>query len=72
MHAWGITLHVQQISNNVLRVEEGSLRRCTAWSRKAGLPQSGAHRKTTGAPAITGWLQKDVSNWPRKKRAGGN
>jgi transcriptional regulator len=25
MHGWGITLHVQQISNEVLRVEEGSL-----------------------------------------------
>ena len=25
MHGWGITLHIQQISNEVLRVEEGSL-----------------------------------------------
>lgn len=25
MHGWGITLHVQQISDQVLRVEEGSL-----------------------------------------------
>jgi transcriptional regulator len=25
MHGWGITLHVQQISNDILRVEEGSL-----------------------------------------------
>lgn len=25
MHGWGITLHIQQISNQVLRVEEGSL-----------------------------------------------
>jgi PadR family transcriptional regulator, regulatory protein PadR len=25
MHGWGITLHVQHISNDVLRVEEGSL-----------------------------------------------
>jgi transcriptional regulator len=24
-HGWGITLHIQQISNEVLRVEEGSL-----------------------------------------------
>src|SRR5579863_6436778 len=24
-HGWGITLHIQQISNDVLRVEEGSL-----------------------------------------------
>jgi PadR family transcriptional regulator PadR len=24
-HGWGITLHIQQISNQVLRVEEGSL-----------------------------------------------
>jgi transcriptional regulator len=25
MHGWGITLHIQKISNEVLRVEEGSL-----------------------------------------------
>lgn len=25
MHGWGITLHIQQISNETLRVEEGSL-----------------------------------------------
>ncbi|QNI33878.1 PadR family transcriptional regulator [Alloacidobacterium dinghuense] len=25
MHGWGITLHIQQVSNQVLRVEEGSL-----------------------------------------------
>src|SRR6202044_776886 len=25
MHGWGITLHIQRISNDILRVEEGSL-----------------------------------------------
>jgi transcriptional regulator len=25
MHGWGITLHIQHVSNEVLRVEEGSL-----------------------------------------------
>jgi PadR family transcriptional regulator PadR len=25
MHGWGITLHIQQVSKDVLRVEEGSL-----------------------------------------------
>ena len=25
MHGWGITLHIQRISNELLRVEEGSL-----------------------------------------------
>ena len=25
MHGWGITLHIQQVSEQVLRVEEGSL-----------------------------------------------
>jgi len=25
MHGWGLTLHIQRISNEVLRVEEGSL-----------------------------------------------
>jgi PadR family transcriptional regulator PadR len=25
LHGWGITLHIQQVSNELLRVEEGSL-----------------------------------------------
>ena len=25
MHGWGITLHIERISNEILRVEEGSL-----------------------------------------------
>ncbi len=25
MHGWGITLHIERISNDILRVEEGSL-----------------------------------------------
>jgi transcriptional regulator len=25
MHGWGITLHIQSVSNDVLRIEEGSL-----------------------------------------------
>jgi transcriptional regulator len=25
MHGWGITLHIQRVSNDILRVEEGSL-----------------------------------------------
>jgi transcriptional regulator len=25
MHGWGITLHIQSVSNEVLRIEEGSL-----------------------------------------------
>ena len=25
MHGWGITLHIQNVSNEILRVEEGSL-----------------------------------------------
>ena len=25
MHGWGITLHIQRVSNEILRVEEGSL-----------------------------------------------
>jgi PadR family transcriptional regulator len=27
MHGWGITLHIQQVSNEVLHIEEGSLYR---------------------------------------------
>ena len=34
-HGFGITLHVQTVSDGLLRVEEGrSTPRCTAWKRK--------------------------------------
>ena len=36
MHGWGITLHIQSISNEVLRVEEGSLYPALHRMEKAG------------------------------------
>ena len=36
MHGWGITLHIQSISNNVLRIEEGSLYPALHRMEKAG------------------------------------
>jgi len=36
MHGWGITLHIQSVSNEVLRVEEGSLYPALHRMEKAG------------------------------------
>lgn len=36
MHGWGITLHIQSVSNDVLRVEEGSLYPALHRMEKAG------------------------------------
>ena len=37
MHGWGITLHIQSVSNDVLRIEEGSLYPALHRMEKAGL-----------------------------------
>ena len=42
MHGWAITLHVEKVSNNVLRVEEGSLiQPCIEWNTRGGSRRSG-------------------------------
>jgi len=42
LHGYGIVLHIQSASNDMLRVEEGSLYPAlTAWSKAAGSPLSG-------------------------------
>ena len=42
LHGYGIVLHIQSASNDMLRVEEGSLYPALiAWSRAAGSLQSG-------------------------------
>ncbi len=42
MHGYGIVLHIQRASDELLRVEEGSLYPAlTAWSKAAGLPRNG-------------------------------
>src|SRR5581483_11300565 len=51
MHGWGIAQRIQQISRDVLQVQQASLYPpCTGWSSKVGSPPSGARRRTTAAP----------------------
>src|SRR5262245_15723933 len=47
------------------------IRRCSALSKWAGSPQSGACRKTTGAPSTTRSLEQAGSSLPPRKRTGG-
>jgi hypothetical protein len=54
MHGWGIAQRIQQLSQDVLAVNQGSLYpRCTGSRRRAGSPPSGAARRTTGGRAST-------------------
>lgn len=55
MHGYGITLHIHAASENLLRVEEGSLYPALhRMEQPAGSARSGAFRRTIDAPATTG------------------
>ena len=60
MHGYGIAVHIQQVSGEVLRVEEGSLYPAlhrieqTGWRRPDGSPPPGNHRRTIAARSTTG------------------
>ena len=50
MHGYAIAQRIQQRSDDVLVVEEGSLYpACIAWRKRAGFRRSGANRRTTAA-----------------------
>ena len=52
MHGWGITLHIERISNNVLRVEEGSsLRPPPHGTGRLDQVRVGPTARTIAAPA---------------------
>jgi hypothetical protein len=54
-HGYGIVVHVQQVSDEVLRVEEGSFtRRCIASGRPHGSARNGARLRTTAGRNTTG------------------
>jgi len=52
MHGWGISQRLQQISQDVLQVNQGrSTRRCIASNSKGGSSPPGAIPRTTAAPS---------------------
>jgi len=53
MHGWAIAQRIQQISNDLLRVQHRSTPHCTASSTRVGSRRSGARRKTIAARAST-------------------
>ena len=70
-HGYGIAVHIQQVSNDALRVEEGSLYpACTASNRKGGFARSGACREITGRPNFTRSPRLAGGNWRGKNRNG--
>jgi PadR family transcriptional regulator PadR len=71
MHGFAITLRIEEISENILRPEEGSLypalHRMTqaGWLRSEwGLSDSNRRLATTPSP------QPDAGSWPRRRRSG--
>ena len=54
LHGYAIMSAIQDISADVLRVEEVPfIQFSTAWKRPAGFAPSGSPRRTAGAPAST-------------------
>jgi len=42
MHGYGIVMHIERVSDELLNVEKARfIRRCTAWSRTDGFARSG-------------------------------
>jgi len=53
MHGWGITQRIEQISESVLRMNQGSLYPALyRWRNNAGFNPNGAPLKTIGKPSI--------------------
>ena len=53
-HGYGMVLHIQQVSDGALRVEEGScIPRSIAWNKRAGSMPSGSCRNRIAAQSIT-------------------
>jgi hypothetical protein len=69
MHGYGITLHIEKTSGEILRLEEGSLYPALHRMTQSCVP-SGASQKIIAAPAITPYRLWVESNWQTKKRVG--
>ena len=53
-HGWAISERIQQISSDVLQIQQGSLTRpSTGWNGGVGLPPSGESPRIIAAPNIT-------------------
>ena len=70
-HGWGIARRIEQISGDLLAVNQGTLYPCcSSSSMKVRLPRSGAHRKTTAARASIGLPRPAASNSRRRPAIG--
>ena len=55
LHGYGIARRIEQISGDLLAVNQGTLYPSSlGWSRKALFDPSGAHRRTTAGRVSTG------------------
>ena len=60
LHGWGVSERIQQISSDVLRVQQGSLiPHFIAWSAAVGLKPNGVRRRTIAGRSITSSPEPD-------------
>jgi hypothetical protein len=53
-HGWAIAKRIQQISNEVLLVQQGSLYPpCIAWNSRVGSPPTGQKARPAARPSFT-------------------
>ena len=72
-HGWGISERIQQISSNVLQVQQGSLYPALhRLERRGWIKAQWAYPRTAGGPSITNLPEPAESNWTRKPGLGGN
>ncbi len=71
MHGYAITAHIQRVSADLLRVEEGSLYPALHRMEQDGwLRSDGGRPKRTGRRASTPSPRRGRSSWRRSRRAG--
>src|SRR5881392_2767029 len=72
-HGWGISERIQQISNNVVVVQQGSLYPALhRLERRGWIKANWAYRKIIAALSITRLRAPAGSNWTRKPELGGS
>ena len=71
LHGDRVPLRIQQISKDRLEISRArSIRRCTGWSTRAGLPANGASLRTSVRPNITGSRRRASAHSRPKLKSG--
>ena len=72
-HGWGISERVQQMSSDVLRIQQGSLYPALhRLERRGWIKANWGTSETTAAPNIMSSLRAGAGNWQPKRTRGEN